>query len=123
MTLSHLDGPIVTIFADDGPLVSEIAEKIRERGAGTHTVSVDVGWVDSASRALLVLDSVAGMSAVRALSDLPDAGAHVVALITDESNADAETWCERCTYRHDLVLVWSGQTDLAEQVADQVVGG
>ncbi len=122
MTVAHDDSPVVTIFGDQGPLVSEIDTKIRDRGARTHTVSVDVGWVDSVSCALVVLDSTAGMSALRALSDLPDSRVNVVVVMAEQASPDAERLCEGCRERHHLVMMRAGQTDLADRIADQIVG-
>ncbi len=123
MSVPPEDSPVVTIFADQGPLISEIVEKIRARGARTHTVSVDVGWVDSVSCAVLVLDSTAGMSAMRALSDLPaEGGAQVVVLMADQPTTDAERLCEGCRERHDLIMMRLGRADLSDQIADRVVG-
>lgn len=123
----HDESPTVTIFADHGPLVSEIVEQIQARGAGTHTVSIEVGWVEPVSCAVLVLDSAAGMSAIRALSDLPTVGGRVVAVITDPDHAEARTLCEGCRDRHDLVMMRLGADapaeQIAEQVAAQLVGG
>lgn len=119
--------PTVTIFADHGPFVSEIVGEIQARGAGTHTVSIEVGWVEPISCAVLVLDSAAGMSAIRALSDLPAVGGRVVAVLTDPDHVEARTLCEGCTDRHDLVMMNLGSDDsaghVAEQVAAQVVVG
>ncbi|MGA8850825.1 MAG: hypothetical protein WB508_03810 [Aeromicrobium sp.] len=122
MTEADADSPVVTIFADQGPLVSEIDTKIRDRGATTHTVSVDVGWIDSVSCALVVLDSTAGMSAMRALSDLPDSRVNVVVVMAEEVSPDAERLCEGCRERHHLVTMRANQTDLADRIADQIVG-
>ncbi len=115
--------PTVTIFADHGPLVNEIADEIRARGAATHTVSIEAGWIDSISRALVVLDSAAGMSAVRSLCDLDSADAHVVALLTEASLPGAEDCCDRCADRHDIIMLRSGDADLVGRVVDEVVEG
>lgn len=119
------DSSTVTIFADYGPLVNEIADEIRARGAATHTISVEAGWIDSVSHALLVLDSAAGMSAVRALCRMSGTSAHVVALITEDSAVDAVDavdLCDWCSEGHDLVMLRESEIDVVERVTDEVVG-
>ncbi len=115
-------GPIVTIYAQHSLLIDQIAEKVRERGASTHTVSVDTGWVSSISRAIMVLDCPAGMSAVRALCDADPYGARVVALLTEDSVVEAEDLCDRCTETHDLVVLRTGTEDVVDRVVDEVMG-
>lgn len=115
--------PTVTIFADHGPLVSQIGEELRARGAATHTVSIEAGWVDSTSYALVLLDSPAGISAVRDLCDRAVADVHVVALLADEPESGVEELCDRCAERHGLVMIRATEDDLVARVVDEVVGG
>lgn len=115
-------GPIVTIYAQHGPLIEQIAEQVRERGASTHTVSIETGWVSSVSRAIMVLDCPAGMSAVRALCDADPYGARVVALLTEHSVVEAEDLCDRCIERHDLVVLRTADGDVIDRAVDEVVG-
>jgi hypothetical protein len=122
MLMQTAPSPIVTIYADHGQLVTEIADAIRARGAATHTVSIETGWVASVSRALLMLDSPAGLSAARALCDVDDPFAHVVALLTHESGAEAEDLSDRCVQRHGLVAMRAENDDVVAQVADEIVG-
>lgn len=114
--------PTVTIYARHTPLIAAIADEVRARGASTHTVSIETGWVRTVSRALMVLDSPAGMSAVRGLCDAEPHGARVVALLTDDANVDAEDLCDRCIERHDLVILHSEDDDVVDRVVDELVG-
>lgn len=130
--------PTVTIFAQHTPLIAQIADEVRARGASTHTVSIETGWVPTVSRALMVLDSPAGMSAVRGLCEAdPRDDLRVVALLTDDADADAEDLCDRCIERHDLVIVRADAdadsasihdadsasvNDLVERTVDELVG-
>src|SRR5664279_3416600 len=75
--------PTVTIFADHGPLVSRIGEELRARGAATHTISIESGWLESVARALVIGDSRAGLSAVRDLCERPTVPALVVVLLPE----------------------------------------
>lgn len=114
--------PTVTIYAKHTPLIAAIADEVRARGASTHTVSVETGWVRTVSRALMVLDSPAGMSAVRGLCEADLHGTRVVALLTEESDVSAEDLCDQCIARHDLVIVHSDDDDVIERTVDELVG-
>lgn len=114
--------PTVTIYARHTPLIAAIADEVRARGASTHTVSIETGWVRTVSRALMVLDSPAGMSAVRGLCEADPHGARVVALVADDSDVDAEDLCDRCIERHDLVIVHSTDDDVIGRTVDELVG-
>jgi hypothetical protein len=114
-------GPIVTIYAQHSVLIEQIAEKVRDRGASTHTVSVDTGWVSSVSRAIMVLDCPAGMSALRALCDADPYGARVVALLTEHSEVEAQDLCDRCIERHDLVVLRTRDDGTVDRVVDEVM--
>ena len=122
MTLHAVEAPMVTIFADHGPLVARIADEIRDRGASTHTVSVEAGWLASVSRALVVVDSPAGLSAVRELCEIDAVPARVVALFTGRALAEAEDLCDRCVDRHRMTLMRSSDDNLLDRVADELVG-
>ncbi|MGJ9422978.1 hypothetical protein [Aeromicrobium sp. CF3.5] len=112
----------MTIYARHTPLIARIADEIRARGASTHTVSIETGWVKTVSRALMVLDSPAGMSAARGLCEADPHGTRVVALLTDESDVDAEDLCDRCIERHDVVVLRSADDDVVERAVDELVG-
>lgn len=116
-----VQSPTVTIYARHTPLVAEIADEVRARGASTHTVSVETGWVPTVSRALMVLDSPAGMSAVRGLCEADPHGTRVVALLTDRSDVDAADLCDRCVERHELVVLRSEDDDVVERAVDELV--
>lgn len=121
MTVPDGDAATVAVFADHGPLVNRIAETLRERGATTHTISVEAGWVASVSRAVVVLDSAAGMSAMRDLSERAEVFAHVVALLPAESDEVMAELCDRCAERHHLVTIRSEDVDVVDRVADEVM--
>ncbi len=114
--------PTVTIYAQHTPLIAQIADEVRARGASTHTVSIETGWVATVSRALMVLDSPAGMSAVRGLCESEPHGARVVALLSDDSDVDAQDLCDRCIERHDLVILHRDDHDVVERAVDELVG-
>lgn len=114
--------PTVTIYASHTPLIAAIADEVRARGASTHTVSIETGWVRTVSRALMVLDSPAGMSAVRGLCEADSHGARVVALVTEESDVSAGDLCDQCIERHDLVIVRGVDDDVIERTVDELVG-
>ena len=115
-------GPTVTIYARHGELVSRIADEIRERGASTHTISIETGWVSSVSRALMVLDSPAGMSAVRGLCEADPHVSRIVALLTADADVDAQDLCDRCVERHDMVILHADTDDVVDRVVDEIVG-
>lgn len=114
--------PTVTIFADHGPLVTRIGDELLARGASTHTVSVESGWLESASRAVVDMDSQAGRSAARDLCDRPAVPTRVVALLPEGMDIDTEDLCDKCRDRHDLVVLSASQTDVVDRVAEEVVG-
>ncbi len=116
------DSPTVTIYAHHSPLIARIADEVRDRGASTHTVSIETGWVRTVSRALVVLDSAAGRSAVRGLCEADPHGARVVALLADPSDAEAEDLCERCVERHDMVVLRGDGDDVISRAVDELVG-
>lgn len=113
--------PTVTIFADHGPLVTQIGEELRSRGAATHTVSIEVGWVESVSFGLIVLDSPAGVAALRDLSERDVGQVRVVALMTGRPQSGVEELVQRCTALHGLVLVHGPADDLVERVVHEVL--
>ncbi len=114
--------PTVTIFADHGPLVNQIGEELRARGAATHTVSIEVGWIESVSYGLVLLDSPAGISALRDLSERAVGDVRVVALMNGHSRSEVEELATRCSKRHGLVMVRTAGDDLVERVVDEVLG-
>jgi len=114
--------PTVTIFADHGPLASRIGEELRARGAATHTISIESGWLESVSRALVIGDSRAGLSAVRDLCERPTVPALVVVLLPECADVATEDLYASCSERHGLVTVRANEKDLVARVADEVVG-
>lgn len=122
MTEVVLGSPTVTIFAEHGPLVDDIADEIRARGAATHTVSVEAGWLASTTRALMMLDSRAGVSAVNELCDSGVSGVHVVALVSDTSRDQMAEVCDTCAERNDFQVMHVDDDDVAARAAEEVVG-
>lgn len=100
---------IVTLFGDNDALDHALSDELGRRGTRTHTVSVETGWLASATHAVVRIDTAAGALALRELTTGAQPPAHVVAVceISDDSTADRlRELCRQCGEHHDMSLIW-----------------
>ena len=102
----------VTLFGAHDAIGEAISNELERRGCRTHSVSVESGWLGSATNAIVRLDTAAGSSALKALTAAGVPGVHVVATCAATSSAPAaerlQRLCEECSQRHDVALLWHG---------------
>jgi hypothetical protein len=125
-----LTGTTVTFFGGNAPFDRALSDELGRRGWRTHYVSVPVGWLRSATHAVLRVDTEAGENALRQLLADDQPRSHVVATCAradSATHARVDELCRACGLRHDVSLIWhpevepttSGQ-DLASAVADEI---
>lgn len=107
----HLSGPTVTLFGDHDVLTEALSRELGRRGCNTHAVSIPVGWLSTASHAVVRLDTPTGAQAMRDLADTPAAPTtHVVAVCkatTDFATSEGlRELCRQCGAHHDVSLIW-----------------
>ena len=131
-------GTTVTLFGGSDPLDHALSVHLDRRGCKTHSVTVATGWLQSATHAIMRLDTVAGAEAFKQLAGTPEPRSHVVAVCPEPDDA-AESdrvrdLCRACGLHHDVALIWHPPlganstaaatarttTALAETVADEM---
>ncbi|KRC65483.1 hypothetical protein ASE12_12400 [Aeromicrobium sp. Root236] len=100
----------VTLFGGSDPLDHALSAHLDRRGCKTHSVTVATGWLQSATHAILRLDTVAGAEAFKQLAATPEPRSHVVAVCPETDDA-AESdrvrdLCRACGVHHDVALIW-----------------
>lgn len=100
----------VTLFGGSDALDRALSAHLDRRGCKTHYVTVATGWLQSATHAILRLDTVAGAEAFKQLADTPEPRSHVVAVCPETDDA-AESdrvrdLCRACGVHHDVALIW-----------------
>lgn len=102
----------VTLFGVHDAIGEAISNELERRGCRTHSVSVESGWLGSATNAIVRLDTAAGSSALKALTEAGGRGVHVVATCADPASVPGaerlQRLCEECSRRHDVSLIWHG---------------
>jgi hypothetical protein len=102
----------VTLFGVHDSIGEAISDELERRGCRTHAVSVESGWLGSATNAIVRLDTAAGTSALKALTAADGKGVHVVATCADTSSGPAaerlQRLCEECSQHHEVSLIWHG---------------
>jgi hypothetical protein len=100
----------ITLFGDNDLLDRALTTELGRRGRRTHTVSIAMGWLTSASHAIVRLDTPSGAIALRELTKTTHPPAHVVAVCekpSDERASDRlRELCRRCGEHHDVALIW-----------------
>ncbi|AWB90882.1 hypothetical protein [Aeromicrobium chenweiae] len=140
----HLAGPTVTVFGDRDALGQALTHELDRRGCSIHAVTVSLGWLTTATNAVVRLDTTAGDQAIRDLVRQASPATHVVAVCerpTDDAACDQLVdLCLRCSDHHDVSLIWhaplearigtdlddpapqhvAAPEDLAQAIADEV---
>lgn len=120
----------VTLFGDRDALDQAISDELQRRGCRIHSVSVESGWLDSATNAVVRLDSAAGASALRGLTAARGPGVHLVATCEHSAetldSARLRHLCEECSAGHDVSLIrhdpiGSGEQDSTPDAEDEPV--
>lgn len=106
--------PTVTIFGNSDDLTAAVADEVVALGSSAHLVLVPTGWITSGNRAVIMLDTVAGRSAVEALCELDDLVVEIVGLSAAPPEGDVARWCDGCDLRHHLTLLAIDPADTAQ---------
>jgi hypothetical protein len=106
----QLQTPTVTLFGAHDALGTAVSDELGRRGRSTHTVTTPVGWLSSATYAVVRLDSVAGERALQDLVSRDVPATHVVAVCElprdGETSARLDNLCRRCGDRHEISVIW-----------------
>lgn len=107
----------VTLFGDSDALDHALSDQLDRRGCRTHSVSVPMGWLRSATHAVMRLDTAAGAEALKELSTTQEPHSHVIAVCpepVDSSESDRlREMCRACGMHHDVSLIWHPPLDAA----------
>src|SRR4051812_43193161 len=102
-------GLTVTLFGDHDALDQAISEELERRGCRSHSVSVQSGWLPSASSVIVRIDTAAGASAVEGLTSADGPRVHLVATCADPAEPlgteRLRRLCEECAATHDVSLI------------------
>lgn len=107
--------PLVTVFGDHDALDVALNEELERRGRMTHTITTPVGWLKSATHAVIRLNTRTGEQALRDLASRDVPPTQVVAVC--ETSADEAVservadLCRRCGETHDITLIWHAPFD------------
>ena len=105
-----LTGTTVTLFGGSDPFDHALGDELGRRGCKTHSVSVPMGWLPSATHAIMRLDTAAGADALERLAETPEPRSHVIAVCPEPADAaESERLreiCRACGAHHDVALIW-----------------
>lgn len=105
-----LDGTTVTLFGSSDALDQALSDELGRRGCNTHVVTVPMGWLRSATHAVLRLDTRAGAEALEQLVTTDHPPSHVIAVCPEQTEASArerlDEMCRGCGEHHDMSLIW-----------------
>ncbi len=106
----QLSGPTVTVFGDRDVLDAALSQELDRRGCSTHTVTIPTGWLNSASHAIVRVDSRAGTRAIEDLARIDGPAAHVVVVAEtsgdDRSTTHLQRLCHDCGEHHHVSVIW-----------------
>lgn len=125
-----LSGTTVTLFGSSDALDHALSNELGRRGCNTHFVSVPMGWLTSATHAVIRLDTRAGAEALEQLAATEQPTSHVIAICPQETEAATrdrlDELCRECGQHHDVSLIWHPPLDaampdaLASSIADEM---
>ena len=100
----------VTVFGQHDAIDHAISDELGRRGCRTHSVTVETGWLPSATHAIFRLDTAAGLSALVGLTAADEPGVHIVAVCEDPGDQhDVDRMrhlCEACSESHEVTMLW-----------------
>lgn len=106
----QMNTPTVTLFGDRDALDEAISDELGRRGRSTHSVTTPVGWLRSATHAVIRLDTAAGERALRDLATHDVPATQVVAVcetpLDDATSARLDELCRQCGQHHEISLIW-----------------
>lgn len=109
----HASTLTVTLFGENDVLDRALSQELGQRGCRTHSVTVETGWLRSATHAILRLDTKPGARALEELATVDSPRVHVVATCerTDDDHASEllRDLCRQCGDHHDISLIWHTQ--------------
>ncbi len=100
----------ITMFGERDEVGDALSQELGRRGCRTHAVSVETGWLASASNAICRIDTVVGQRAMEALAGRERPRATVIAVCEKPRDEYASKrlhdLCQECGRHHDVTLIW-----------------
>lgn len=104
-----LTGTTVTLFGDSDALDHALSDELGRRGCNTHVVTVPMGWLRSATHAVIRIDSRSGADALEGLAHTDHPPSHVIAVCPEQDAGTArerlDQVCQGCGTHHDVSLI------------------
>lgn len=112
----------ITLFGGNDQIDRALSEELGRRGCRIHAVSVETGWLQSATNVIARIDTPAGERAMENLAGSSRPHAYIVAVCEmpqdEQSSRRLHDLCEQCSLQHHVALIWHAPVAGAQPLGD-----